>query len=183
MRFKGIMLLLGCCVALVWFQSWCNWPRRWLGVQIDLVPTLVMYCALYCSWRELFLVSIVGGVFFDSLSCNPMGCTSASLLLIGYWLYCYRKIFLYNRIPVQILLGCGVSVLVPFLTMIQLTGVIVAPVLEWKSVFWVLFILGATGGVVAPPAILWLNRILNSEWVTGHRRYFSSSVRRESGRR
>lgn len=152
-KHKNILILLLVCIVITWLQTWCQWPHRLLGVKLDILPALVLYCALFRSWRELFFVCVVAGYLYDSFSLNPLGVTILSYLLISYVVYRYRKVILYKAVWVQTLLGFLVGVLVPLLTLLQLTGLEVAPMMGW-SLLWVFSVLGMSTAL-ASPLLVW----------------------------
>lgn len=158
MRHKNILILLLVCVLAIWFQTWFQWPHQLLGVRLDILPALVLYCALFRSWRELFLVCTAGGYLYDSFSHNPLGITTLSLLLISYVVYRYRKVILYKAVWVQTFLGFLIGVLVPLLTLLQLTGLEVAPKMGW-SLLWVFSVLGMFTAL-ASPLMVWVMEYL-----------------------
>ena len=57
----------------VWRSDAC--PRRaiWLGAQIDLLPALMVYAALNAGLPTVALLAVFGGLWFDTLSANPLG--------------------------------------------------------------------------------------------------------------
>ena len=148
-KHKETIFLLLLCGGFVVCQGIFFSRYRVFSVALDFIPVLVLYCALYRSWKELFAVSLIGGFFFDSLTLNPMGVSSLSYLIPGYFIYCKRHVLLYRNIIAQLLLGFGMGVTVPFLVMIQLTGLAVPPVID-ASLLWVFIVLGVTSAGMAP---------------------------------
>ncbi len=47
--------------------------RHLLGAQVDLLPVLMVYAALNASLTTVAALAIFGGLWFDSLSANPLG--------------------------------------------------------------------------------------------------------------
>jgi hypothetical protein len=48
-------------------------PRHWLGAQVDLLPALMVYAALNTDIVTVSLLAVLGGLWFDALSANPLG--------------------------------------------------------------------------------------------------------------
>lgn len=153
MKHWNIIVLLSSAVLLVWYQTWAQWPHLLLGVRLDLLPALVLYCALFRSWKELFLVCGVGGWMFDSFSLNPLGMSTLALLLPSYGLYCYRKVILSDSLWVQALMGFILGVISPLLVCLVLTGVEPSPVFG-TSLIWCFLVLGMTTAMAAPLVVL-----------------------------
>lgn len=158
MNRKFLFLLITCCV-FVWGQSWFLTHYTVVGVKIDCIPCLVLYCALFASWKELFFVCTLAGLLFDSMSLNPLGVTVISLLLPGYLLYCNRKVLLYHSVWVQALLGGAIGIIPPLLTLLQLTGLPVSPLIN-LGVLFVFIVLGITNAFAAPIILFGINYIL-----------------------
>ncbi len=148
-KYRDCIVLVCVALVLIWLQGWCNIPRRILGVQPELFPVLVLYCALYRTWAELFIVTGVGSVFYDSLSLNPLGCTLLSTLLVSYVIHSNRSVVLFDRVRVQMMLGAGISVVIPFLTLFQLMNLSVPPFMNW-AVLWTFVVLAGAGAIFAP---------------------------------
>ena len=68
----------------VFLQASVTVVRNWIGVQIDLLPVLMVYCGLSTGLATLTLTAVLGGLWFDSLSANPLGVTILPLFLVGW---------------------------------------------------------------------------------------------------
>ena len=57
--FNTFTLLLAALLA-VWLEATFTLPRRLLGAQVDLLPALVVYAALFLDVRALALLAVFG---------------------------------------------------------------------------------------------------------------------------
>jgi len=53
------------------------------GVQIDLLPALMVYATLTAGMPTIAALALCGGLWFDSLSANPLGISVLPLAAIG----------------------------------------------------------------------------------------------------
>jgi len=58
--------------------------RHLLGAQIDLLPPLMVYAGLCTGLTTVTLLALCGGLWFDSLSANPLGVTVFPLFAIAW---------------------------------------------------------------------------------------------------
>ena len=68
--------------------------RQWIGVQIDLLPGLVVYASLSGGILTVTLVSVCGGLWLDSLSANPLGISILPLFVVGLLIQRSRDLIL-----------------------------------------------------------------------------------------
>ena len=73
MTILNTILVLVAALVAVFIESAWDWPRSWLGAQIDLLPGLMVYVSLSAGLTAITLLAVVGGLGFDSLSANPLG--------------------------------------------------------------------------------------------------------------
>ena len=59
--FTNILVLLAALLAVFW-ESAFHGIRHLIGVQVDLLPALVVYASLYGSFTTLCLLALVGGL-------------------------------------------------------------------------------------------------------------------------
>jgi hypothetical protein len=67
------ILILAAAFVAVFFEAWFDGFRDVLGAQIDLLPALMVYAGLHKGLGTVALTAICGGLWFDSLSANPLG--------------------------------------------------------------------------------------------------------------
>jgi len=141
-------ILLAAYLA-VFLQSSTGLVRHWLGTQLDLLPVLMVYCALSTGLATLTLTAVVGGLCFDSLSANPLGITVLPQFLVGFAIYRTRDLILRDQPYARVVLGAGASALAPLLTVLLLWGGGFKPLIGWGSL-WQWLMLTVTGGVLTP---------------------------------
>jgi rod shape-determining protein MreD len=125
--------------------------REWFGAQVDLLPALIVYAALHASLVNLGLLAVFGGLFFDSLSANPLGITILPLFVTGLVLFQQRDLILRDLAFAQGLLGAAASAVVPLMTVLLLLSAGKPLLLGWGSLWqWAVMI---AGGAVATPVL------------------------------
>jgi hypothetical protein len=157
-----ILILLAAMVA-VFLESSFDLFRNWFGAQIDLLPALIVYAALSCSLELLTVLAVAGGLWFDSLSANPLGVSILPLLVVGLLIHARRELILRDQMFAHYVLGLAASALVPLATVLLLLTLGHKPLLGWGSLWqWIVMTLG---GGVATPLIFrlfdWLDRALS----------------------
>ena len=150
---NSILILLVAFLA-VFCESAFNGFRYLLGAQIDLLPAIVVYAALSAGLSTITLVSVLGGLFFDSLSANPLGISVIPLFLVGFAIYTQRDLILRDQLFAQTVLGLSASAFVPAAVLLLLLTGGHAPALSWVSVWqWLVM---TVGGAIATPALFLL---------------------------
>ena len=132
--------------------------RRLLGVQIDLLPALVVYASLTTGMITLSLLSIWGGLWFDALSANPLGVSILPLFATGMIVYLCRDLILRDQVYAQFITGIAASAVAPLLTLVLLLNLGHRPLIGWQSL-WQLLVLAAGGGLFTPAAFYLFDRI------------------------
>jgi len=158
----SILILLIAFLA-VFCESAFNGVRNLLGAQIDLLPPLVVYAALSVGLPTATLVSVLGGLFFDSLSANPLGISIVPLFVAGFLISTQRELILRDQLFAQSILGLSASAFVPAATLLLLLTGGHAPVLSWFTIWqWLVM---SVGGAIATPALFllfgWFDRTFN----------------------
>jgi len=148
--FKSILILSFAFLA-VFGEATLSAPRSLLGAQIDLLPALTVYAALNANIVTLSLLAVLGGVWFDSLSANPLGVTILPLMAAGFPIYLRRDLILRDLPFAQFVLGAAASALVPVLTLLLLLNGGQQPLIGWGSL-WQWLVMTA-GGAAATPII------------------------------
>jgi rod shape-determining protein MreD len=101
--------VLALAVLLVYGQASVAWLRYWLGFQVNLLPSLMVYCALVTDFTTWCALALAGGLCLDSLSANPLGISSLGLLCVGAGLGRQRELIMYQDWFVQCLLGLAAT--------------------------------------------------------------------------
>src|SRR5262245_9157843 len=117
--FQSILILSAAFLA-VFGETALSAPRQLLGAQIDLLPAIMVFAALHAGLPTLSLLAILGGLWFDSLSLNPLGITILPLLVVGFPIYLRRDLILRDLPFAQFVLGAAASATVPALTLLML---------------------------------------------------------------
>ena len=156
-----LLLLFTAFLAVFWDASF-SWVRNVLGAQIDLLPALMVYASLCTGLTSVALLAFLGGLWFDSLSANPLGVTVLPLFLIGLAIYVKRDLILRDQTFAQSVLGLAASAAAPPMTLLVLLTMGHTPMLGWGTLWqWVVMSLG--GGVATPVCFElfgWLHRTL-----------------------
>src|SRR5438094_1741843 len=112
-----ILVLLVAYLAVFWEAAF-NGVRHLLGAQIDLLPALMVYASLFGSLRTVGLLAVLGGLWFDSLSANPLGVSVLPLFLCGMVIVANRDLILREQTFAQLVLGFGASLVMPLLVLL-----------------------------------------------------------------
>jgi len=150
-------LILSFAFLAVFGEATLSAPRTWLGAQIDLLPALMVYAALNADIVTVSLLAVLGGMWFDSLSANPLGVTILPLMIAGFPIHFRRDLILRSLPFAQLVLGAAASALVPALTILLLLNGGKQPLIGWGSLWqWIVM---TAGGAAATPMIFSL-----AEW-------------------
>jgi rod shape-determining protein MreD len=156
------ILVLAAAFLAVFAETVLTAPRNLLGAQIDLLPALMVFAALNTNIVTTSLLAVAGGLWFDSLSANPLGVTILPLMAVGFAISLRRDLILRGLPFAQLVLGAGASALVPALTVLLLLNSGREPMIGWGSL-WQWLVMTA-GGAVATPFIFslfgWCNHAL-----------------------
>jgi len=151
--FQTILVLSAAFIA-VFGETVLSAPRAWLGAQVDLLPAIMVFAALNTGLATVALLAVLGGLWFDTFSANPMGISILPLMLVGFPIYLRRDLILRNLPFAQFVLGAAASALVPALTLLMLLSGGKEPLLGWGTLWqWIVM---TAGGAVATPFIFTL---------------------------
>ena len=143
------LLVLAAAFLAVFVESAFDLTRWLLGAQVDLLAPLMVYAALACDLPTVLLLAAGGGLWFDSLSANPLGVTSLALLLPGLLMHLRRDLILRREVTAQIVLGLAASAAVPVLSVLLLLSQRLQPLLGWNTLGRGLLVTVA-GGLLTP---------------------------------
>jgi hypothetical protein len=135
--------------VVVYLESAVTWPRRLVGAQVDLLPALMVYCGLYADMVTLSLLAVCGGLWFDSLSANPLGISIVPLFVIGFLIFRGRDLVLRELPFAQFCFGLAASAAAPVFTLLALYSSGEAPLIGWGSL-WQWGVMTAGGAVFTP---------------------------------
>jgi hypothetical protein len=149
MKALNSILVLAAAYIAVFAQAVISTPRHWVGAQIDLLPALIVYAALNTNIVILSLLAVFGGLWFDSLSADPLGLRILPLFVVGFPIFLQRDLILRELPFAQIVLGGIASAVVPLLAVLLLLSDGQKPLLGWGSLWqWIVMTIG--GGVATP---------------------------------
>src|SRR5712671_1676148 len=109
---NSLLVLVAAFLAVFWEAAF-NGFRHFLGAQIDLLPALIVYSSLCAGMITVALVAFLGGLWFDSLSANPLGVSVLPLFIIGLAIYSTRDLILRDQTFAHLVLGLGASAAAP----------------------------------------------------------------------
>jgi cell shape-determining protein MreD len=170
--FNTISILVAAFLGVFW-QAVFHGLRQVLGAQIDVLPPLVVYASLSTDFKTVCLLTLLGGLWFDSLSVNPLGTSVLPLFAVGLAIYLKRELILKDQVFAQAVVGLVASAVVPVLTLVLLLTLGQAPLLGWGTL-WQLAVM-SVGGAVATPVFFALFEWLQRTFV--HRRVTETSFR------
>jgi rod shape-determining protein MreD len=149
MNFFKTILILAFAFVAVFGEATLSAPRHWLGAQIDLLPALMIYAALNAGLPTIALLAVFGGIWFDTLSANPLGISILPLAAIGWPVYLRRDLILRDLPFAQFVLGAAASAVAPALTLLLLLSGGKELLLGW-STLWQWIVMTAVGAVATP---------------------------------
>jgi cell shape-determining protein MreD len=162
MNWLHTTLILGTAFLAVFWEAAFSGVRHLLGAQIDLLPPLMVYAALNADLATLSLLAVLGGLWFDSLSVNPLGVSVLPLFVIGLVIFAKRDLILRDEAFAQLVLGFGASALAPVLALLVLMTAGHRPALGLTTLWqWAVM---SVGGALMTPVWFgifdWLRRTL-----------------------
>jgi len=162
MNWLDTILVLFAAFLVVFWEAAFQGVRHLLGAQIDLLPALMVYASLCAGLNTAMLLALCGGLWFDSLSANPLGISVLPLLVIGVAIYASRELLLRSQAFAQLVIGLAASIAVPLITLLLLLSTGHQPLLGWGTL-WQVLVMGF-GGALATPVFFelfgWLHRKL-----------------------
>ena len=149
MKWRPTIFVLAAAFVAVFLEASAGLLRKLLGAQVDVLPALMVYAALTLGFTTIVLLAICGGLWFDSLSLNPLGASVLPLLLIGLLIYRSRELLLREHVFAQAVLGAAAGAAQPLGTLFILLNKGQTPLLGWFSLWqWLVM---AAGGAAATP--------------------------------
>ena len=143
------MFVLAAAFVAVFLETSFGLCRSLLGAQIDLLPALMVYAALTHGFATIVLLATCAGLWFDSLSLNPLGISILPLLVLGLLIFRSRDLLMRRSLYAQVVLGILAGAFQPIATLFILLNMGATPLLGWISLWhWVL--LAAASGAATP---------------------------------
>lgn len=158
-------ILLLTAFVVVFVESCWGGLRNLLGAQIDLLPAMMVYTGFSAGIGSITAMAVFGGLWFDSLSANPLGLTVLPLFIVGYLIHLNRELVLQDEMYAQACLGFFASAAAPLMSILILLSMGRVPLIGWGSLWqWLVM---ALGGAAFSPLFFRLfnrlNRALNYE--------------------
>jgi rod shape-determining protein MreD len=158
MTWRPTIFVLAAAFVAVFLEASVGFFRNLLGAQIDLLPALMVYAALTLGFTTIVLLAVCGGLWFDSLSLNPLGASVLPLLLIGLLIYRSRELLMREHLFAQVILGAGAGAAQPLGTVFILLNAGVRPLLGWVALWhWVIMAVGC--GLMTPVCFKLFDRL------------------------
>jgi hypothetical protein len=156
------ILILAVAFLAVFGEATFPVLRHWLGAQVDLLPVLMVYAALNADLATVSLLAVLGGLWFDALSANPLGVSILPLYAVGFVICLRRDLILREVSFAQLVLGTVASAVVPALSVLLLLSGGKQPLIGWGSIWqWIVM---TAGGAAATPLVFalfnWCNHAL-----------------------
>ena len=169
------LFILALAFVAVFVESSFGGLRRLIGVQIDLLPALVVYASLSSGLFTVSLLAVCGGLWFDALSMNRLGVSIVPLFIIGLAIQQFRHLVLRDQTYTQLVLGFAASGFAPLLSL----GIILTcggdPILGWGTL-WQWLAMTVLGGLLVPVYFQLFGQVYR---VLGYERVIESSYRPE----
>jgi len=159
MNWLNTIIILGAAFVAVFLEASCDGFHRLLGAQIDLLPALMVYASLTCEIAGVALLAVLGGLWLDTLSYNPLGVSVLPLFAVGFLVYPRRGLILRDQLYARFVLGLTASAIVPLLTLLIMLSMRRTPLLGWATI-WQLLVMSVGGGLLTP-ACFWLFDSIN----------------------
>jgi len=160
-RLHTVFVLAAAFLAVFWEAAFSG-LRHLIGAQIDLLPALMVYASLCVGITTVTLLAVLGGLWFDSLSANPLGVSVLPLFIVGLVIHVKRELMVRDQTFAQAVLGFAASAAVPLLTLLVLLTTRHTPLLGWGTLWQVVVM--SVGGAIATPICFelfgWLDRTL-----------------------
>lgn len=119
------------------------------GVQIDLLPALMVYASLTAGIPTIAMLSLCGGLWFDSLSANPLGLSVLALAGIGYVVSLRSDLILRDQFFAQFVIGMLASFAAPATSLLMMLTAGINPLIGWGTL-WQLAVMTLVGGAATP---------------------------------
>lgn len=162
MNWLNTAFVLGAAFLAVFGEAAFGGLRHLVGAQIDLLPPLMVYAGLCTGITTVALLAVCAGLWFDSLSANPLGVTVLPLFAIGLAIHLKRELILRDQTFAQLALGLAASMATALLTLLLLLSMGRNPLLGWGTLWQIVVV--SIGGAIATPIWFalfgWLQRTL-----------------------
>jgi rod shape-determining protein MreD len=149
--------------------------RRVLGVQMDLLPGLMVYASLTSGTLTVTLLAVLGGLWFDSLSANRLGVSILPLFVIGFLVQQFRHLILRDQTYAQLVIGISASGFAPLFALVILFTFGADPIVGLGSV-WQWMVMTVVGGLLVPLYFRLFDKVYRT---LGYERVVETSYRQD----
>lgn len=139
-------LILTVALGAVFLQATFTTPREIVGAQVDPLPALMVYTAMYANIWAMALLAILGSLWQSALSADPPGVAMLPLFLVGAVVEINRKYIARQKRFARFVIGTAASALVPLAVVFILLSTGHQPLLSWLSL-WQLLVVAVGGGL------------------------------------
>ncbi len=158
MNWLNPFLILLAALLAVFLESSFDGFRTVFRTQIDLLPALMVYTSLTHGIFSIAALAVFGGLWFDSLSANPLGASVLPLFFIGLINLQSRSFLLRENSYAQFIFGMSASAVAPVLTLLIIYAVGENPIFGWASL-WQWIVMAIFGGAMTPVCFQFFDRI------------------------
>jgi hypothetical protein len=158
MSWLSTVFVLAAAFVAVFLETSFGLFHKLLGAQIDLLPALMDYAALTHGFTTMVLLAVCGGLWFDSLSLNPLGTSILPLLMSGVLIFRSRDLLMRESAQAQVILGVLAGLVQPLGTLFILLNVGARPAVGWLSL-WQWAVVAACSGAVTPAIFKFFDRV------------------------
>ncbi len=157
---KGLhtIAILAAAFLAVFAEALPGGARHWIGAQVDVLPSLVVYAALMTDLMTVALLAVFGGLWFDSLSANPIGITVLPLFVAGLLIQRNQELVLRDQSYARVLLGLLASSFVPAATLLMMPGTSAKPLISGAT-WWQWIVMTLAGGAFTPVWFWFFSRL------------------------
>jgi rod shape-determining protein MreD len=175
MNAVNTIFILALAFIAVFVEASFGGFRRVLGVQVDVLPGLMVYAALSSGIVTISLLAVLGGLWFDALSANPLGVTILPLFVVGFAVHQFRQLILRDQTYAQLVLGISASGVAPICVLVILFSVGAEPMIGWGFA-WQWFVMALLGGLLVPLYFRLFGKVYRT---LGYERLVESSFRQD----
>jgi rod shape-determining protein MreD len=152
-----ILVLLAAFLAVFVESAFAGYANL-LQAKVDLLPMLMVYTALTHGLLSVIALAFAGGLWFDSLSANPLGASVLPLLVIGIVIYHNRGFLLRENTNAQFFFGLFASAAAPVMTLLVILALGENPLLGLGTL-WQWLAMTLIGGVLTPICFAFFDRV------------------------
>lgn len=171
MRGTRTILILSVALVAVFFQTTCTLFRDPFGAQIDPLPALMVYTAMFANIGAMTMLAIFGSLWQSAMSADPPGIAMLPLFLIGAVVEFNRQYIARQKWFARFIIGTAASAIAPLMTVFILLSMGFQPLISWLSL-WQLLITAVGGGLITLAVfqiMKWLkNMFIESEQNSGY---------------